>query len=372
MFGNLGYYHHRIDKNRAVKLQLGFTACALAMALYNGDTSPLFGRLPEQFQHARMDPALRYSADSRDADCLATWLPHYQTSLERIGMTTGPSLSTKLMPKQSCKAIVLDGKLAMKGFMWEISEYRKFEDVAEQMRTEQDTILQLQLLVRTLCRFGHHDLLAIIVSLWVHRPLGSPAELADKMIAIQEWSQQMRPWPAEIFSTTEKIEGHGFWLSAEKICTEIAAGRPLLLGSCRKGDDELTCLCLGSSDMKQVFSPLSSLPCDFKCSDWDHFDKNNRDDGHWSVELTSCRVSQRLQGKLLKHLDGDSHPSPHVFRVLEPMTVIMNPFVWVPVAHQDLSFRYRLKIPGKQLFFSCTDVVARLLRNLGGEYHWFC
>jgi hypothetical protein len=340
MFGNLGYYHHRIDKNRAVKLQLGFTACALAMALYNGDSSPLFCGVPERPLHPYVD-----------ADRLPTWLPHHPTYLEGIGSTSGPSISSKLLPKQSYKALVLDGKLAMKGFMWDISQYRKFEDVAEQMRTEQDTISKLQLLLRTLCRFGHHDLLAIIVSLWMYRPPGSPAKLADNMIAIQEWFQQMRPWPADIFWAPENISAPGSGGLAEKICAEIAAGRPLLLGSCRKEGDELTCLCLGSLDMKQVFSPLSSLSCDFIGSDWDYFNRTNRDGGHWSVESTSCRVSQRLQGKLLKHLDGDGHPGPHVFRVLETIPVIMNPFVWVPIAHQDPSFRYRLKIPGKQLFF---------------------
>ncbi|KAF7527502.1 hypothetical protein G7054_g10470 [Neopestalotiopsis clavispora] len=132
MFGNLGYYHHRIDKNRAVKLRLGFTACALALALYNGDSSPLFCGVPEQPQHPYVD-----------ADCLPTWLPHHPTSLEGIGQTSRMSLSPNPLPEKLCKALVLDGKLAIKGFMWDISQYRGFEQVADQMRTQQDPTLRL-------------------------------------------------------------------------------------------------------------------------------------------------------------------------------------------------------------------------------------
>jgi hypothetical protein len=347
MFGNLGYYHHRIDKSRAVELRLGFTACALAMALYNGDISPLFYGLREQSEHLWID-----------ADRLATWLPHHRSFFEGIGQISGLRFGTNSLPQQSCKALVLDGKLAIKGFMWDISQYREFEHVAEQVRLEENMTSTLQLLLRILCRLGHLELLAVIVSLWMLRPLRSSAELAYNVVAIQEWFQQMRPWPAEIFSGSEGVVSGEPGALAKAICTEIAAGRPLLLGSCRKGDDELTCLCLGPPDMKQAFSPLSSLPCCFKFSEIEQhllgYDQKNQ---HWSVESTACPVSQRLRGKLLGHVGGGGQgASSHIFRVLEPMTVILNPFVWVPTVHQNPGFRYRLKIPGKQLLLYLNGV----------------
>ncbi|ETS87170.1 hypothetical protein PFICI_00998 [Pestalotiopsis fici W106-1] len=339
MLGNLADFEQRIDRTKAVKLQLGFTACALALALYNGNVNPLFSSLHELVQE------LANTANRG----LVSWLPSNQLSLEDLSTQFEFSHALNSMGGQSCKALVLDGKLATKGFMWEISEYRGFQGIAKQMQMHQDPTLRLQLLLRTLCRSGRHDLLAIMITLRMFRPIKSPGELVHHMLAIQEWSLEMRPWPAQVFSGYVNFTDHEPWKIITAICTEIAAGRPLLLGSYGKGDDELTCLCLGPLNTKQVFSPLSSLSCEFTLNQLEHLARTTNDNRHWYVESTSGRVSQRLQEKLLEHLDDNDPPSSKVFRIRGTTTVIINPFFWVPIAHNNTRFQYRFKTSGKYL-----------------------
>jgi len=47
ILGNLTSYSIRINTHYAIKSRLSFSACVIAMALYNGDLTPLFAGATE-------------------------------------------------------------------------------------------------------------------------------------------------------------------------------------------------------------------------------------------------------------------------------------------------------------------------------------
>jgi hypothetical protein len=103
---NLGDCGQRIDTNKAARYRLGFSSCALALALSNGDLSPLFtwqAKKPGREGATYAERVIRP---------LASWLPDGSLSLEEVSMTAPVTQVFQTQSSQGSRALVLDGRLA--------------------------------------------------------------------------------------------------------------------------------------------------------------------------------------------------------------------------------------------------------------------
>ncbi|KAH0543406.1 hypothetical protein FGG08_002264 [Glutinoglossum americanum] len=114
LLGNLTDNPHRINTDRAVSKNLSFSACVIALALYNGDVSPLFC-------HRRMAGywASGGSVENDAVRPLASWFPFQKVSSEALLITPSTHNRFRSQVWSGSKCLVLNGKAFIKGLLWE-------------------------------------------------------------------------------------------------------------------------------------------------------------------------------------------------------------------------------------------------------------
>ncbi|KAI9777384.1 MAG: hypothetical protein M1839_008897 [Geoglossum umbratile] len=370
ILANLTGYPIRINTDRASELGLSFAACLIAIALYNGDLSPLFSqrKLPEYWSSGRRAEAFLHP--------LASWLPFHKLSLSDI--VSMPSTQTRLRTQASCgsKCLVLGNKAIIEGLLWEVVPFRGLDTLRDSIReqqrlsdagangnaTESGQISLFQLLVRRLLELERRDILELVVAAVMRRQLTSPDEMFHLLHELEEWYRGNRSWPTyiaedsflergsptascstrgerrdieEVFTYVDDagvriallslktpvgpgskmcMKG-GIWSGEDNpviqwIYHTISNGLPLAIGKCNIGEETLASIfTIDLSEQQQmVFTPLSELEYEFGKNPWIHlFPK----DSFWCVSVREDRVTdgdmQRARTKLGVAEGGDAH-----------------------------------------------------------------
>lgn len=378
MLGNLANYPHRLEVDRAERRRLSFTACAIAVALYNGDLGFLFTWNPNS--------PWPLTFAERTVRNVATWLPDHRQNLELLAMAPTADQFFQSRQVRDNRALVLDGKLAIKGLLWENISYFTDSDLQKSMQSSIRTGERLRSLTRALFQLPNAEdnggILEALVAIAMRRQLTSLEELDSIIKSIRRWyhNGETAEWPAvftdsplETIYATEQDDKEQYNDAVVDLCEDIAQGFPLMVGKCtigqRVGDHqyavEVHCIYQVRHDNgvritpdSVVFSPLGSLEYEFGQNPWLHLVLNQR---HWQVEEYHTQqglpVSDKTLEKLRKRL-GDQQSgtdtgalSNRVFAVKGCATIVPSP---------------RLSSAG---LFSAEKYIPI---GLGAMYQWFC
>ncbi|KAL2754615.1 hypothetical protein ACRALDRAFT_1063414, partial [Sodiomyces alcalophilus JCM 7366] len=180
MIGNLADYAYRIDLPKAQQRGLGFSACALAMALFNGDLSLLFNIFNSDLQIRAINSAYGRGA----LNPLPSWLPDNRTTFEQAALLPTQIQRFKSIPARGDKSLVVDGKLAVNGILWDINPCTNeaLSSLQEHMQVASGKGDKLRALVRAVLgleRRGMNvdDILEAIIARSMQRQLTSLDEL---------------------------------------------------------------------------------------------------------------------------------------------------------------------------------------------------
>jgi hypothetical protein len=326
ILSNLTHYPYRINTLHAITQDLSFSACVIAMALYNGDLSPLFCRMHGHPGHPAGQPHTcpihghpggnaHTPAVEAGMRHLASWLPC--TKCPAANLFTVFAMSTNTFSKGSLEAgsrcLILDGKAVIKGLLWEIRPFHGFKPLQEDVLAlllrkrgnEDDTAghIILQMLVRRLFMLGRRDLLELIMTVVMQRQFEGPSEIFHILNELEAWFHGERSWPS---CTTEKLppenvpssgtlaQNNAVAVNPEMtipqervtprkkelkdllpklvllhdmmtwVCRIIANGLPLAIGQCKVGKEALVSIFTSDpGKYPMVFTPLSELDYEF-------------------------------------------------------------------------------------------------------------
>jgi hypothetical protein len=330
LLSNIAHYPNRIKIDHVIRETLSFTACIIAIALYNGDLTPIF------CQNI-------YSSAEGPATHLASWLPYGNWSIE--GMLTMPGLSTHsyfgtpIATGDRC--LVFDGKAIIKGLLWEVVPFHEFGILRDKVRELQQSgekgpgQLLLQQLVDVCFKLGRRDILELIITTAMRRQLTSPDVIFDLMDELDAYFHGKSSWPAHIaeecnLQTVELVTAGPRATGAKDflptsplgnylmqwIYDAISNGLPLALGKCKIGGEEeeegekeketlISIFTFDPAEHRTVFTPLSELDYEFGENSWAHLEPKS---SFWCVSACETKVAdatmQRARGKLNAEEDG--------------------------------------------------------------------
>jgi len=356
ILGNLAGYPFRINTKHATEKKLSFSACVIAMALFNGDLTPLFAF-----------PITSERPSSSNADrCVppsASWLPFNTFSLNTL--LSHPPLHSRFRTqiKNGSKCLVLNQKVIMKGLLWDIEPYHELDGLREDIRMQQRSSVAnnketeyvqffFQLLVRRVLTLKRRDILELIIAAVMRRQLTSPNEILLLVYELEEWFHGQRFWPAHIAeesflkrTTTHRstvtrgeetrgvkqaltyTDAKGVQIALAQLDSPMSEGNekssrfvgefppiirwihdaisnglPLALGKCNIGEETLisifTC---DPAKYQKVFAPLSELEYEFGKNPWINLWPK---DSFWYVRIYKDKVSDEDMQTARKELGG--------------------------------------------------------------------
>ncbi|OCL01492.1 hypothetical protein AOQ84DRAFT_402303 [Glonium stellatum] len=330
ILGNLIGYLYRLYSNEAFQKQLSFSAYALAMALFNGDLSPLFTN------------DLAFLEYNGEAD-VPRGLLLSQTHLHTLaGGRSAPSRNRAQVTAGS-KCLVLGGKLLVEGILWRIISFtdlkgleKTTEPIAKEDTRDPIRFYFFQTLVRRLVVLERIDLLELVVAFVMWRQLTSSLELVH-LNELQAWSCNEQHWPTKIAeeSFLERIpapreikylkyrDARGLDYALEELESNdsqprdllshihhaILHRRPLALEECNVEDQTLVSLFMFDSSQHQwILTPVNELEYEFGKNPWLHMHPKNT---FWCVikgeQTVSGADSQRASEILNLGADGEKH-----------------------------------------------------------------
>jgi hypothetical protein len=357
ILGNLTGYQYRIHPGEAAEKRLGFSACVLAMALFNGDLGVLFS---DDF------------AFTRDGVKTPAGLLRGETSLSRLTNERSAHSRNKgrIMAGNPC--LINGGRLLVKAVLWRIVPFTldgleneiACPEEGINVRSKNDPIRFhfFQALVRRLMELGRMDILELVVTSAMRRQLASPLELVHILNELQAWFRNERAWPMGIADETY-LETHpppkgmeivfqngkkgkvrewvrdpnarGMDIAIARMEHEndgsdtepgdilshihhaVMHGQPIALGTCEvEGSTLASIFTLDPCHHKWVLTPLDELDYVFGRNPWLHmFPK----DAFWCCEkleesIPDSRV-QEAYGMLKTNLIGEERISDTVLTV---------------------------------------------------------
>jgi hypothetical protein len=204
ILGNITQYPYRINTNLVVKRRLSFTACILAIALYNGDLSPLFS--------SEKRPSAFGASGASSSTPLASWIPFGNSAIDFLLLR---GAIPRGQPMTGDKCLVIGGKALVNGLLWNIKpfqgcaslrsticDFQKLTDNTSKLTKPEQKHILLQLLVRQLYASNRTDLLELIIASALSRQFKSPAEIFFILKKLQEWVEsghENSKWPQQIF-----------------------------------------------------------------------------------------------------------------------------------------------------------------------------
>ena len=389
ILGNLTGYPFRINTKHATEKKLSFSACVIAMALFNGDLTPLFA-FPTRLEW----PSSR-SADS----CVppsASWLPFNTFSLSTLLPYPPLHSHYRTQIKNGSKCLVLKQKVVMKGLLWDIEPYHELDGLREDIRMQQRSSVAnnketeyvqffFQLLVRRVLTLKRRDILELIIAAVMRRQLTSPNEVLLLVYELEEWFHGQRFWPAHIaeesflkrttpHATVTKdgetrnirraltyTDAKGVQIAlaqvdspmsegneksspfVEEFCPiirwiydAISNGLPLALGKCNIGEETLISIFTRDpAKCQKVFTPLSELEYEFGKNPWIYLWPK---DSFWYVHVYKDKVSDEDMQTARKELGGtgdnvDEHGlymSDQILEVEYPIPETEVQAIWSP------------------------------------------
>lgn len=332
ILGNLTDYPYRLHPSEAFQKQLSFSACALAMALFNGDLSPLFRGDSEFLEYDDKTEFLEYDDET---DIPHSLLPS-QSSLYAVAYGRPVYSRSQVQIMAGSKCLVLGGKLLVEGILWKIVPFtglegleKTTEPIAKEGARDPIRFYFFQALVRRLIALGRIDLLELVVVSVMRRQLTSPLELVHLLNQLQAWSCNEQHWPMSIAEdsflkrspvsrnnivhyrdgrTRKVVElltcpdaGSDMAMCVlesddsqpkdllSHIYHAVQDGRPLALGECKVGDQTLVSLFTFDPPQHQwVLTPVNELEYEFGKNPWLHLELKNK---FWCVKKSEHTVS---------------------------------------------------------------------------------
>ncbi|KAL7268629.1 hypothetical protein RUND412_008736 [Rhizina undulata] len=313
ILGNLIGYEWRIDTTAAERQELSVSACAISLALYNGDTSLLFA-------YVNPNNDTKYQINTT----IPRWLPSENLSLQQLQETESNSHIKRTKPKGGRKCLVVNDSLLIEGLLWSISPFQDLFFLAEKMGILLDNVKDpadhqggsetvhdvyrscLQLLVRELFYLNRKDLVELLIVHCLRPHFSSPAEIFVKLVELEEWVRGTREWPEH-----HALEGWDAY-DGERLLwlyQTIAAGKPLALGICDIGEDVIMALFhTDPQTVTAVLTVLSDLEYEFSSQalvEARYIFANPRRQYSWTVEVVEEdageNVIEEATDVLVKH-----------------------------------------------------------------------
>jgi hypothetical protein len=368
ILGNLTDYPYRLYPSKAFEEQLSFSACALAMALFNGDLSPLFTNDMAYVEHGG-------KADVQRGLLLS------QTCLYTLTDGRSPYSRTRARLTAGSKCLVLGGKLLVEGLLWKIVPFTDLKDLemaAKAVATNDNRhpirFHFFQRLVRKLVALKRIDLLELVVASVMQRQLSSPLEMVHFLNDLQAWARNEQLWPKNIaedsflerapaplgmtvvdsngrkrkvvqYRTFKDARGVDFALAnlepddseppsdlLSHIHHAVLNRRPLALGECKVGDQTLVSLYMfDPSEHQWVLTPLDELDYEFGKNPWLHMHAR---DTFWCVTKDDQTIpdahSRRAAEVLNLGADGEKYLSNETLKVVTSGTRLHISGTWSP------------------------------------------
>ncbi|KAK3360642.1 hypothetical protein B0T25DRAFT_515893 [Lasiosphaeria hispida] len=312
ILGNLTGYPYRIHPGEAVEKKLGFSACVLAMALFNGDLGALFSN----------DFAFTRGGVKAPSGLLLG-----ETSLGKLVNERSAHSRNRGRIMAGSPCLVLEGRLLVKAVLWlivpftldglekEIASPEKGVNVGS--KKDPVRFHFFQALARRLIALGRMDILELVVTSVMRRQLASPLELVHLLNELQAWFRNERSWPMGIADETflerhpplkgvkvvfpngkkrkvrewvrdpnargmdiaiarmELESGDNSDTEPEDILSHIhhavMRGQPIALGECEvKGETLVSIFTLNPCQRQWVLTPLDELDYEFGQNAWLH------------------------------------------------------------------------------------------------------
>jgi hypothetical protein len=351
MLSNLAYYPHRIKTDHVVRESLSFTACVIAIALYNGELSPLFC---QNSRFSNINTGI-------PATHLASWLPFGMCSIDNLltleGMPTHTYFGAQIPTGDRC--LVLDGKAIIKGLLWDIVPFHEFgilrDRVRELLQSDEKGAVQLllQQFVDQCFKLGRRDILELIITAAMRRQLTSPAEIFVLMGELDAWCHGKRSWPADIaegshlqgvhtVTTLPRATGAKDFLQSSSwgnylmrwIYNAISNGLPLALGKCNIGEKEeetlISIFTFDPAEHRAVFTPLSELEYEFGESAFVHLEPKS---SFWCVSTCETMVADASIQKARRNLgvkEDILDESNQILRIEQSSVTRKRGAIWSP------------------------------------------
>jgi hypothetical protein len=253
ILGNLTEYHWRIDTMVIEEQGLSLSACVIALALYNGDTSLSFAfgyPMVSTFQIIR-------SFEGRGSNrILPEWLPDETASL-RVSNSTHARKRAK--PERAGKGLVLGDMLLFDGLLWKVLPFHGLEAVKDDLLRlhEVDRFTHsacLQPIVRRLFALNRKDLVEAVLIVGEDERFDSPVDLFALVFALEDWFHGRREWPL----------GNRYYRNASLLCNLIRNDMPVAVGSCKVGEETVSSVFECDADRTAyVFTPTGHLSYEF-------------------------------------------------------------------------------------------------------------
>ena len=374
MLSNLAFHPYRIRTDQVVRERLSFTACIIAIALYNGDLSILFCQGPGSFGGV---------FGSRPA----SWLPSGTCWIDRLittmSMPTHTWVSSHIPTGDRC--LVLDGKAIIKGLLWDIVPFQEFNILRDRVRELRQSgekgasQLLLRPLVDRCLALGRRDILELIITTALRRQLRSPAEIFVLMDELDASFHGKCSWPAHIAEDPNVLAIGSLPASRSEndlirsIYESICNGSPLALGQCNIGeeDDEETLISiftLNPTEHRTVFTPLSELEYEFGESSWVHLFPES---SFWCVNACKTEVAdttmQRARMKLNMEMDDGLCISNQMFEIDRSRDTRKMLGIWSPrlsrigMHVQDSETKSWRRVPlGKGMYYENSEAFLKM------------
>lgn len=320
ILANMTHYRHQLDIKKVLDGHLNFTACILALALYNGDLSLLF------WYGALFD---RSSTQMSPASALPSWLQFEGSPLREIGTTSGMSPHTRFKARtlSGPKFLVISKMALVAGILWTLIPFDGLNTCADRLcqllvvaddgssitydSAQRDSILQL--LVEQLFVIGRDDLIELIVTSALRRQLHSPAEIYSILKELWSWMYRNHAWPGRILSDTLlESQGSGTHPRSTKeslfdcILASVARRKPLVVGECVLQNERriVSLFTLEPGKYGTVFTPLSELEYEYGHNPWIHMAPK---DSFWPIKPCSDEVGGEERLKATERLGDIVH-----------------------------------------------------------------
>jgi hypothetical protein len=314
MLSNLAHYPYRIKTAHVVRELLSFSACIIAIALYNGDLTPLFCE----------DPSSSDDHTPIAATGVASWLPIGSFSIDSLltiyNMPTHSFFGTRIPTGDRC--LVLDGKAIIKGLLWDIEPFHGFSILRDRVSQLQRPAgkgpgLSSKLLLRQLIDRCFHlrrrDILELIITTALPRQFTSPAEVFHLMDELEVSHHRPTTLPGDHVGESNPQVGQTVTVRPRAIEAEdpfpqspsgnlliqwihnaIISDLPLALGKCKiNGESKepetlISFFTFDPAKHRTVFTPLSELEYEFGESTFVHLEPKS---SFWCVSACGTKVT---------------------------------------------------------------------------------
>ncbi|KAI5783958.1 heterokaryon incompatibility protein-domain-containing protein [Pyronema domesticum] len=293
IMGNITEYRWRINTVAIRDSGISLSACVLALALYNGDTSLLFA-----FGYPFVGFTRSGGFDGRGSNrTLPEWLPDEFASLEISNRT---HVKHRAKPMRGRRAVVVDGRLFIYGLLWHIQPFHWLSTIKDELTAIHKEYQERKELgnhsrcfkpiVRRLLELGRRDLVEVIMNMIdapMPRDFSSPVDIFALVSELEEWYAGRIPWPLE--------EDAKFHFSSF-LCNQIFEDRPLSIGYAWIAGSEkipITAIFEADPNIGRVFTPSNHLAYEFQLPD-----KKRKTEYCFSLPLLSWAVSPETEEKL--------------------------------------------------------------------------